>query len=142
MNPAALPLRDIASIGKLLEAHAGLHALLLHVESLGLPDCWIGAGFIRNTVWDVLHGHEIDITRLNDVDVVFLDPSNPQKGGMLLSRTRLRRLLPAFVGKSRTRPACISAMVMRLMPALSTLSAGFLKPPPPSRPGRSMAGSR
>ena len=34
MNPAAPPLRDIAGIEKLLEAHA---------ESLGLPDGWIGA---------------------------------------------------------------------------------------------------
>ena len=48
MNPAP-PLQTIADIEHLLEAHADLHALLLHVESLGLPDCWIGAGFIRNT---------------------------------------------------------------------------------------------
>src|SRR3990170_8949065 len=79
MNPAAPPLRDIADIEKLLEAHAGLHALLLHVESLGLPDCWIGAGFIRNTVWHVLHGREIDLARLNDIDVVFLDPADAGK---------------------------------------------------------------
>jgi hypothetical protein len=94
MNPAALPLRDIASIGKLLEAHAGLHSLLVHVESLGLPDCWIGAGFIRNTVWDVLHGHEIGITRLNDVDVVFLDPTDPQKGRDAAIEDALQALAP------------------------------------------------
>jgi uncharacterized protein len=38
MNPAP-PLRTIGDIERLLEAHADLHALLLHVESLGLPDC-------------------------------------------------------------------------------------------------------
>src|SRR3954470_5728618 len=75
MNPAP-PLRTIADIEHLLEAQAGLHALLLHVESLGLPDSWIGAGFIRNTVWDVLHGREIDVSRLNDVDVIFFDPGD------------------------------------------------------------------
>ncbi|WP_404943225.1 nucleotidyltransferase family protein, partial [Pseudomonas sp. DP16D-T1] len=26
------------------------------VRSLNLPDCWIGAGFVRNAVWDHLHG--------------------------------------------------------------------------------------
>ena len=38
MTPAP-PLRTIGDIERLLEAHADLHALLSHVESLGLPDC-------------------------------------------------------------------------------------------------------
>jgi len=78
MNPAP-PLRTIGDIERLLKAHADLHALLLHVESLGLPDCWIGAGFIRNNVWDVLHGREIDVSRLNDVDVIFFNPGDTSR---------------------------------------------------------------
>ena len=78
MNPAP-PLRTIGDIERLLEAHADLHALLLHLENLGLPDGWIGAGFIRNTVWDVLHGREIDVSSLNDVDVLFFDPRDTSK---------------------------------------------------------------
>ena len=78
MNSAP-PLRTIGDIERLLEAHADLHALLLHVESLGLPDCWIGAGFIRNNVWDVLHGREIDVSRLNDVDVIFFNPGDTSR---------------------------------------------------------------
>ncbi len=35
---SAPSLRTIADIGHLLEAHADLHALLLHVESLALSD--------------------------------------------------------------------------------------------------------
>ncbi|HEV2563724.1 MAG TPA: nucleotidyltransferase family protein [Microvirga sp.] len=76
---SAPPLRTTADIGHLLEAHAGLHALLSHVERLGLPDGWIGAGFIRNTVWDVLHGRAIDVSRLNDVDVIFFDPGDTRR---------------------------------------------------------------
>lgn len=76
---SAPPLRTTADIRHLLEAHAGLHALLSHVERLGLPDGWIGAGFIRNTVWDVLHGRAIDVARLNDVDVIFFDPSDTRR---------------------------------------------------------------
>jgi hypothetical protein len=75
MNPAP-PLRGFADIEKLLEAHADLHALLSQVESLDLPDGWIGAGFIRNAVWDVLHGYPIDASRLNDVDVIYFDPAD------------------------------------------------------------------
>jgi hypothetical protein len=78
MSPAP-PLRTIADIEHLLEAHADLHALLSHVDSLGLPNGWIGAGFIRNTVWDVLHGREIDVSRLSDVDVIFFDWSDTRK---------------------------------------------------------------
>jgi hypothetical protein len=88
MNPTP-PLQTVVDIEHLLEAHANLHALLSHVESLELPDCWIGAGFIRNTVWDVLHGREIDVSRLNDVDVIFFDPSGTRKA---LERDLERRL--------------------------------------------------
>lgn len=41
------------------------------VRDLHLPDCWIGAGFVRNKVWDELHGRERSV--LNDVDVIYYD---------------------------------------------------------------------
>jgi len=41
------------------------------VRALKLNDCWVGAGLIRNTVWDSLH--QIKTTKLNDIDVVFFD---------------------------------------------------------------------
>lgn len=41
------------------------------VKQLKLNDCWVGAGFIRNTVWDSLH--QIKTTKCNDIDVVFFD---------------------------------------------------------------------
>jgi uncharacterized protein len=96
MNPAP-PLRTIGDIERLLEAHADLHALLLHVESLGLPDCWIGAGFIRNTVWDVLHGREIDVSCLNDVDVIFFDPSDTRRERESDLEGRLHEISPGAI---------------------------------------------
>jgi hypothetical protein len=45
--------------------------LLTLVESLGLPDCWIGAGFVRNAVWDALHGMARGGD--SDVDVAYFD---------------------------------------------------------------------
>ncbi|HKX86176.1 MAG TPA: nucleotidyltransferase family protein [Flavobacterium sp.] len=41
------------------------------VRNLNLNDCWIGAGFLRNKIWDVLH--EIKTLQQNDIDVVFFD---------------------------------------------------------------------
>jgi hypothetical protein len=95
MNPAP-PLRTISDIEWLLEAHAPSHALLLHVESLGLPDAWIGAGFIRNSVRDVLHGRTIDVAQLADVDVLFFDADDTRKDREAEIERRLRTLAPSI----------------------------------------------
>lgn len=44
------------------------------VEALGLPEGSIGAGFVRNLVWDRLHGRCSDC-RDEDIDVLFYDPA-------------------------------------------------------------------
>jgi len=49
--------------------------ILKAVEKLNLPDCWVCAGFIRNKVWDVVHNYS-ERTYLNDIDVIYFDPSN------------------------------------------------------------------
>jgi len=68
----------------------------LHVESLGLSDAWIGAGFIRNSVWDVLHGHPVNVTRLADVDVLFFDADDTSKEREAEIERRLRALAPGI----------------------------------------------
>ena len=50
-------------------------AALGAVAALGLPDCWIGAGFVRALVWDVLHGYSRP-TPIADVDVIYFDPAD------------------------------------------------------------------
>lgn len=45
------------------------------VRSLKLPDCWIGAGFVRDAVWDYLHGSEPQPV-CHDVDVIWFDPAS------------------------------------------------------------------
>jgi len=42
--------------------------ILSIVSSLKLPDWYIGAGFVRNLVWD--HLHNFPSTPLNDIDVI------------------------------------------------------------------------
>ena len=37
---------------------------------LRLPDWWIAAGFVRNLVWDQLHGYR-QSTPLNDLDLIY-----------------------------------------------------------------------
>jgi hypothetical protein len=45
-----------------------LHA----VRDLGLPDCWVAAGFVRNRLWDHLHGHAASPLS-EDIDVIWFD---------------------------------------------------------------------
>lgn len=49
--------------------------ILKSVRDLDLPDCWIGAGFVRNKAWDLLH-HYNKRTPFADIDVVFFDKEN------------------------------------------------------------------
>ncbi|MES2900371.1 MAG: nucleotidyltransferase family protein [Pseudomonadota bacterium] len=47
--------------------------MLEQVRALALPDCWIGAGFVRNAVWDHLHRRPACLPG-GDVDVIWYDP--------------------------------------------------------------------
>lgn len=48
----------------------------LHLaRELRLPDWCIAAGFVRNLVWDRLHGFDIP-TPLDDIDLVYFDPQH------------------------------------------------------------------
>ncbi|MCU1719153.1 nucleotidyltransferase family protein [Pseudomonas sp. 5P_3.1_Bac2] len=48
--------------------------VLRQVRDLNLPDCWVAAGFVRNAVWDHLHGFSAP-TPLADIDVLWFDPA-------------------------------------------------------------------
>jgi uncharacterized protein len=67
------PIETADDICALVARQADMMRLLGSVAELDLPDCWIGAGFLRNAVWDVLHGRAPNCGLLNDIDVVFFD---------------------------------------------------------------------
>ncbi|MBE7148659.1 nucleotidyltransferase family protein [Bacillus mycoides] len=46
--------------------------VLQMAKSLGLPDWWICAGFVRSKIWDNLHNYEVR-TATPDVDVIYFD---------------------------------------------------------------------
>lgn len=53
-----------------------LCGVLETVAALELPDCWVGAGAVRDLVWDVRFGSGFDPARIVDVDVVYFDASD------------------------------------------------------------------
>jgi len=48
-------MKNAAALQTILTDDPWRRDVLAAVRSLALPDCWVGAGFIRNAVWDYLH---------------------------------------------------------------------------------------
>jgi hypothetical protein len=61
---------------QLIQRDAWRMECLEAVESLGLPDWYIAAGFLRNAIWDAVHDKP-ERTPLSDVDVVYYDRGAP-----------------------------------------------------------------
>ncbi|HEV2612571.1 MAG TPA: nucleotidyltransferase family protein [Noviherbaspirillum sp.] len=66
---------DTAMTEALIRADKWRMDCLAVVKTAGLPDWLVVAGFVRNLIWDHLHGKTIP-TPLNDVDVAIFDPSD------------------------------------------------------------------
>jgi hypothetical protein len=62
----------INAMAAIIRRDAERMRLLALVRGLGLPDCWIAAGFLRNAVWDDLHGRA-PRQFYDDVDVIWFD---------------------------------------------------------------------
>lgn len=60
---------------QILRSNDWFMRVLETVAKCKLPDWCVGAGALRNTVWDHLHGHT-RLSYLADVDVAFFDPSD------------------------------------------------------------------
>lgn len=70
-----MPLQDYERrLVSIIEQDPWMVDILYHVKSLDLNDCWVGAGFVRNKVWNTLHN--IQTTILNDIDVIYFDRNN------------------------------------------------------------------
>ena len=95
-------LTDDAGILALVAGDAGMMAALGAVAGLGLPDAWIGAGFLRGAVWDRLHGYG-ERTALDDIDVVYFDPGAPDPAAEAELERRLGALLPGLPWEVRNQ---------------------------------------
>lgn len=68
---------------------------LYAVQTLRLNDGWIGAGFVRDAVWDHLHGYGQRPVG-GDVDVVWFDAVRCAADGDRLLEVALNQVSPAF----------------------------------------------
>jgi hypothetical protein len=68
-------MRDIADIADFIAQNPRMMRCLAVLAAHGPAGTWIGAGFVRNAVWDHLSGLDMEATPLADLDVVFHDPA-------------------------------------------------------------------
>lgn len=83
------------SIKNILSTKQKIFSALEIVRKVDLNDCWIGAGFIRNSIWDYLHDQETPITN-SDVDVIFYNSKDTSLEYELYLENKLHDLNPDF----------------------------------------------
>lgn len=76
----------------LIQEDEGMMRILHIAEELQLPDWMIGAGFVRNKVWNHLHSLEIQLIDATDIDLVYFDPQgNNDTQDQILSASLTQR---------------------------------------------------
>jgi hypothetical protein len=68
------PMQHEAQLKTLLTQDPARMKILRMTRELNLPDCWIGAGFVRSLVWDHLHQRQSSALRA-DIDIIWFDPA-------------------------------------------------------------------
>ncbi|TDR76635.1 nucleotidyltransferase family protein [Paludibacterium purpuratum] len=71
-------------------------SLLRHAREMQLPDWYIAAGAIRNTVWDRLHDYPGG-SSYSDVDLIYFAAARSGSGGDRAIEACLNRATPGFV---------------------------------------------
>ena len=85
--------REAARLERLVRGSAWFLRVLEATRTCGAPDCWVGAGALRDLVWDELHGgFRPDLVK--DVDAAFFDPHDLRPERDQEVEGELTRLLP------------------------------------------------
>ena len=121
-----------AEIISILRADRLRWHLLGVAAALDLPDCWIGAGFVRNAVWDHLHQYSPSPPN-GDVDVIWCDPDQTDAALDRLCEARLTAIEPSVVWsvknqarmhiRNADRPYASAVDAMRHWPETATAVA-------------------
>jgi hypothetical protein len=69
-----MAIRSESDVAELIHADAWMMKVLRAAQKLDLPDWWIGAGFVRNKVWDAIEHKQSKPTR--DVDLVYFNAAD------------------------------------------------------------------
>jgi len=90
--PAAR-LRDAQDVHDFILDDPFRRSLLQAARSIGLPDGAIGAGFVRQPIWDCLHGYQTT-DKFADIDVLYFNPTDLTPESELRIEQELGRRMP------------------------------------------------
>ncbi|GAA1887251.1 nucleotidyltransferase family protein [Asanoa iriomotensis] len=96
---------DTADLAGLVRACPWLMAALAAVRASRLPEAWIGAGVLRDLVWDERYGAGFDPARVRDVDVAFFDAADLSRDRDQSATALLTGLLPAVPWEATNQAA-------------------------------------
>lgn len=86
--------RYLHTLQQYLNSDSARMSALKALKQLNLPSGYIAAGFLRNLVWDKLHGDMC--TPLNDVDVIYYDASKASHSDDKQLEAKLCKLVPTL----------------------------------------------
>jgi uncharacterized protein len=92
----------LAETIRLIQGDAWRMECLEAIASLGLPDWYIAAGFLRNAIWDARHAKPVP-TPLNDVDVIYYDPGDGGTAAEAQIESALRTRGPIVTWEARNQ---------------------------------------
>lgn len=78
-----------------LRGNPDLAALLDGFAAIGLPDCWIVAGAVAQTLWNAAHGFTPG-HGIKDIDIIYHDAADLSDEAEAAQEARLRGLFPAL----------------------------------------------
>jgi uncharacterized protein len=90
--------RDVVGV---IEADLEAMKVLRAAAALELPDWWIGAGFVRNRVWDAIS--DLPARPDRDVDVAYFDPGMPDPREDEHAEARAVAILPGVPWEIRNQ---------------------------------------
>jgi hypothetical protein len=96
--------RPIDQLERLIRGSAWFVEVLNAAKDCDPPDWWIGAGVLRDLVWDELHGG-FDPTKVKDVDLAFFDASDLSRERDRDVEVALHRRLPTVPWEAKNQAA-------------------------------------
>ncbi|MGH9195115.1 MAG: nucleotidyltransferase family protein [Acidimicrobiia bacterium] len=90
---------------EILEASHWFMRLLEAPSKVNAPNWWVGAGAVRDLVWDVRFGHGFDPSRIKDVDLAFFDPDDLSEELEEHIEKELESLMPEARWDAKKAPA-------------------------------------
>ena len=86
-----------ARVMNILKTDCQFQLMLDAVRKTSLPEAAIGAGAIRNRIWNALHGFDPAEYSDEDIDVLFFDERDQSEASEQIVERRLREMMPSVI---------------------------------------------